>query len=174
MALLEARADHESRRTWHWSSPKQSLPNSKSSSAGAMNSRAAAGLTGHDDDDQSPERVDPSGRSGSGTGVLHRSARLRAAHRHRGLARRQARGSGPPGSSVGLVLLPPDSEIPMAVRLGTTSAEAAHARLRQAGAKLHNDEVIHLDGSPPMFFFADPDGNGLVYLEEEPPSATDN
>src|ERR1700761_3097342 len=37
----------------------------------------------------------------------------------------------PPGSSVGLVLLPPDSEIPMAVRLGTTSAETAHARLRQ-------------------------------------------
>jgi len=63
----------------------------------------------------------------------------------------------PPGSSVGLVLLPPDSEIPVAVRLGTTS-----------------DEVIHLDGSPPMFFFADPDGNGLVYLEEKPRSATDN
>jgi catechol 2,3-dioxygenase-like lactoylglutathione lyase family enzyme len=38
----------------------------------------------------------------------------------------------PPGSSVGLVLLPPDSEIPMAVRLGTTSAETAYARLRQA------------------------------------------
>ena len=78
-----------------------------------------------------------------------------------------------PGSSVGLVLLPPDSEIPMAVRLGTTSAETAHARLRQAGAKLHNDEVVHLDGAPPMFFFADPDGNGLVYLEEEPGQASD-
>ena len=74
----------------------------------------------------------------------------------------------PPGSSVGLVLLPPDSEIPMAVRLGTTSAETAYARLRQAGARLHNDEIVHLDGYPPMFFFADPDGNGLVYLEEEP------
>src|ERR1700753_1374152 len=73
----------------------------------------------------------------------------------------------PPGSSVGRVLLPPDSEIPMAVRLGTTSADTAHARLRQAGATLHNDEIVHLDGSPPMFFFADPDGNGLVYLEEE-------
>ena len=32
----------------------------------------------------------------------------------------------PPGSSVGLVLLPPDSEIPMAVRLGTTNAQTAH------------------------------------------------
>src|ERR1700753_2483836 len=50
----------------------------------------------------------------------------------------------PPGSDVGLVLLPPDSEIPMAVRLGTGSAEAAYVRLHEAGAKLHNDEVIHL------------------------------
>ena len=74
----------------------------------------------------------------------------------------------PPGSSVGLVPLQPDSEIPMAVRLGTTSAETAHARLREAGATLHNDEVVLLDGYSPMFFFADPDGNGLVYIEEEP------
>jgi len=73
----------------------------------------------------------------------------------------------PPGSSVGLVLLPRDSEIPMAVRLGTSNAEDAHARLRGAGATLHNDEVVLLEGSPPMFFFADQDGNGLVYLEEE-------
>jgi catechol 2,3-dioxygenase-like lactoylglutathione lyase family enzyme len=72
----------------------------------------------------------------------------------------------PPGSTVGLVLLPPDGEIPVAVRLGTTDAETAHTRLRQAGATLHNDDVVHLDGAPPMFFFADPDGNGLVYLEE--------
>jgi catechol 2,3-dioxygenase-like lactoylglutathione lyase family enzyme len=72
----------------------------------------------------------------------------------------------PPGSSVGLVLLPPDSEIPMAVRLGTSSAEDAHARLRQAGVTLHNDTVVNIEGAPPMFFFADPDGNGLVYLEE--------
>jgi hypothetical protein len=80
----------------------------------------------------------------------------------------------PPGSSVGLVLLPPDSEIPMAVRLGTTNAAAAHARLREAGATLHNDEAIVIGDSPPMFFFADPDGNGLVYLEEDPGAANDN
>jgi catechol 2,3-dioxygenase-like lactoylglutathione lyase family enzyme len=73
----------------------------------------------------------------------------------------------PPGSSVGIVLLPPDSPLPMAVRMGTSDADAAYARLREAGATLHNDEVLHLEGSPPMFFFADPDGNGLVYLEEE-------
>jgi catechol 2,3-dioxygenase-like lactoylglutathione lyase family enzyme len=79
----------------------------------------------------------------------------------------------PPGSTVSLVLLPPDSEIPMAVRMGTTNAKIAHARLREAGVTLHNDEVIHLDGAPPMFFFADPDGNGLVYLEETPGDSDD-
>ena len=80
----------------------------------------------------------------------------------------------PPGSHVSLVLLPPDSEIPVALRLGTTDAEAAHARLRDAGVTLHNDEVIHLEGAPPMFFFADRDGNGLVYLEESPGGTDDN
>ena len=79
----------------------------------------------------------------------------------------------PPGSSVGFVLLPPDGDLPVAVRMGTSDAEAAHARVREAGATLHNDEVLHLDGAPPMFFFADPDGNGLVYLQDPPTSAPD-
>jgi hypothetical protein len=80
----------------------------------------------------------------------------------------------PPGSSVGLVLLPTDSEIPMAVRLGTSNAETAHARLREAGVTLHTEEVVLLAGAPRMFFFADPDGNGLVYLEQESPDAAGN
>ncbi len=72
----------------------------------------------------------------------------------------------PPGSRVGLVLLPPDSPLPLAVRMGTSDAEAAHARLREAGVTLHNEEVLRMEGAPPMFYFSDPDGNGLVYLEE--------
>jgi catechol 2,3-dioxygenase-like lactoylglutathione lyase family enzyme len=72
----------------------------------------------------------------------------------------------PPGSSVGLVLLPPDSPLPLAVRMGTSDADAAHARLVSAGVTLHNADVLRLEGAPPMFHFADPDGNGLVYLEE--------
>jgi len=72
----------------------------------------------------------------------------------------------PPGSEVGLVLLPPDSPLPMAVRLGTTDADAAYARLADAdGVVMHNEEVLRWDGVPPMFHFSDPDGNGLVYLE---------
>jgi catechol 2,3-dioxygenase-like lactoylglutathione lyase family enzyme len=74
----------------------------------------------------------------------------------------------PPGSTVSLMLPPPDGEIPVAVRLGTTDAETAYGRLREAGVTLHNDQVLRLDSAPPLFFFADPDGNGLVYLEESP------
>lgn len=48
-------------------------------------------------------------------------------------------------------------------------AEAAHQRLRAAGVTLHNDEVVRLDGTPPMCFFADADGNGLVLVEEDAP-----
>jgi catechol 2,3-dioxygenase-like lactoylglutathione lyase family enzyme len=72
----------------------------------------------------------------------------------------------PPGSDVGLVLLPPDSQIPMAVRMGTSDAEAAYARLQVAEVRHHDDAVLYLDGMPPMFYFYDPDGTGLVYLEE--------
>lgn len=72
----------------------------------------------------------------------------------------------PPGSEVAIVLLPPDSEIPIAIRMGTTDAHEAYDRIRESGVTLHNDEVLHFDGMPPMFSFADPDGNGLVYLQE--------
>jgi catechol 2,3-dioxygenase-like lactoylglutathione lyase family enzyme len=78
----------------------------------------------------------------------------------------------PPGSHVGLVLLPPDSPLPLAVRMGTSDAEAAHARLRSTDVTLHNEEVLRMEGAPPMFYFSDPDGNGLVYLEETEASRT--
>lgn len=75
----------------------------------------------------------------------------------------------PPGSSVSLVLLPPDSQIPIAVRLGTPDAQQALDRIRAAGVTLHNPELVRLEGIPAMFSFADPDGNGLVYLEDGGP-----
>ncbi|RZS91188.1 catechol 2,3-dioxygenase-like lactoylglutathione lyase family enzyme [Motilibacter rhizosphaerae] len=75
----------------------------------------------------------------------------------------------PPGSSVGIVLLPPGSPVPAAVRLGTTDADAAYAALAQVeGVVLHNGDVLRWPGVPPMFHFSDPDGNGLVYLETPP------
>ncbi|WP_380159309.1 VOC family protein [Kineococcus sp. R86509] len=73
----------------------------------------------------------------------------------------------PPGSRVGLVLLPPDTPLPMALRLGTRDADAAYERLAGAeGVVLHNAEVLRWDGVPAMFHFSDPDGNQLVYLQE--------
>jgi len=72
----------------------------------------------------------------------------------------------PPGSSVALVLLPPDSQIPVAIRLGTSDAQQAHDAVRAAGVTLHIEELLRMEGVPPMFSFSDPDGNGLVYLED--------
>ncbi|WP_231121595.1 VOC family protein [Motilibacter peucedani] len=77
----------------------------------------------------------------------------------------------PPGSQVGIVLLPPDSPVPIAVRLGTSDADAAYARLAATdGVVLHNDEVLRWEGVPPMFHFSDPQGNSLVYLETSKPA----
>ncbi|WP_202862517.1 VOC family protein [Antricoccus suffuscus] len=72
----------------------------------------------------------------------------------------------PPGSNVSLVLLPPDSPIPVAIRLGTPDAQQAHNKIREAGVTLHNEELVRMEGIPAMFSFTDPDGNGLVYLED--------
>lgn len=72
----------------------------------------------------------------------------------------------PPGSSVSLVLLPPDSRIPVAIRLGTPDAQQAHDTIRAAGVTLHNEGLVRMEGVPAMFSFVDPDGNALVYLED--------
>ena len=72
----------------------------------------------------------------------------------------------PPGSDVTLVLLPPDREIPVAIRLGTSDAQQALDTVRDTGVTLHNEELVRMEGVPAMFSFTDPDGNGLVYLEE--------
>ncbi|MFD6857504.1 VOC family protein [Rhodococcus sp. NPDC060090] len=72
----------------------------------------------------------------------------------------------PPGSEVSLLLLPPDGEIPVAIRLGTSDTRAAHDAIRASGTTLHNDDLIRMEGVPAMFSFADPDGNGLVYLQD--------
>lgn len=34
---------------------------------------------------------------------------------------------------------------------------------------LQNDELVRMEGVPPMFSFADPDGNRLVYLKDADP-----
>ena len=73
----------------------------------------------------------------------------------------------PPGSDVAIVLIPKGSEIPVAVRLATSDAEEAHGRISAAGVTIHNDAVLRWPGVPPMFSFTDPDGNGLVYLQDD-------
>ena len=58
-----------------------------------------------------------------------RGARLRAAHRHRGVARGQAGGSSATRVERGPGAAAPGQRDPVAVRLGTTNTETAHARL---------------------------------------------
>ena len=77
----------------------------------------------------------------------------------------------PPGSDVGIVLLPPGSPIPVAVRMGTGDADEAFARVGAAGGEVDDDAVLRWPGVPPMFAFHDPEGNGLVYLEDGAPSS---
>ena len=71
----------------------------------------------------------------------------------------------PPGSDVGVALLTRESGIPIGVRLGTPDADEAHAGLVAAGSAPHN-EVLRTNYAPPMFAFADPDGNAVVYIED--------
>lgn len=76
----------------------------------------------------------------------------------------------PPGSQVALLLLPPDSPVPVAIRLGTDDAQAAYDRLAVVdGVTHHNDEVLRWPGVPAMFHFSDPQGSSLVYLEDDGP-----
>lgn len=50
------------------------------------------------------------------------------------------------------------------VRLATTDADAAHARLVEAGVEV--GDVLRWPGVPAMFAFRDPDGNGLEMVED--------
>lgn len=56
----------------------------------------------------------------------------------------------PSGSGVAVALLTTDSALPLGVRWRTDDADAAHRALVAAGVQPHTD-VLHLDGSPPMF-----------------------
>ena len=73
----------------------------------------------------------------------------------------------PPGSPVGIALLTRASGFPLGVRYGTADADAAHAALRADGVEPH-EGVLRLDFAPPMFTLADPDGNTVVLIEDEP------
>ncbi|MBG6054747.1 catechol 2,3-dioxygenase-like lactoylglutathione lyase family enzyme [Salinibacterium sp. CAN_S4] len=75
----------------------------------------------------------------------------------------------PPGSSVSIVLLPRDSGFPIGIRLGTEDADAAHEALT-AAATIPDTEVLHTDFDNPMFSFADPAGNVLVLIQDNPDS----
>lgn len=94
---------------------------------------------------------------------------MRATHRRGGVAGCTIGG----GRAAGLDCLPgaPASRQPDSDRnpAGHPGSQQAHDKIRAAGVTLHNPELVRLEGIPAMFSFADPDGNGLVYLEDGEP-----
>ncbi|SEG35456.1 Catechol 2,3-dioxygenase [Actinacidiphila yanglinensis] len=70
---------------------------------------------------------------------------------------------GPPGSDVGIALVPAGPHLPAGVetgvRFGTPDVEAAHAAMTARGVDA--DPVLHWEGAPPMYAFRDQDGNGF-------------
>lgn len=72
----------------------------------------------------------------------------------------------PRGSDVAVALLTADSGLPVGVRWRTADADALHRSLLAVGVQPHTD-VLHLDGSPPMFTFDDPDGHTVIAMEDQ-------
>ncbi len=74
---------------------------------------------------------------------------------------------GSTGASIALIRA--TEEVPAGVetgiRLTTEDANASHTEMRSRGVDV--DEVLHWPDAPPMFAFRDPDGNGLVIVEDE-------
>lgn len=69
----------------------------------------------------------------------------------------------PPGSTTTIALVPAHDAVPAGVetgiRLASPDAAQAHQRLREHAVDV--GELLHWEGTPPMFAFRDPDGNGL-------------
>jgi lactoylglutathione lyase len=73
----------------------------------------------------------------------------------------------PPGSATSLALVAASAQQPAGVatgiRLSTSDAAALRDRLGSAGTDV--GELLSWPGVPPMFTFADPDGNSLVAVQ---------
>jgi hypothetical protein len=44
-------------------------------------------------------------------------------------------------------------------------------RVLSVSVPVHDQELVRMEGVPAMFSFTDPDGNGLVHLEDTDPGA---
>ncbi|MET0866307.1 MAG: VOC family protein, partial [Nakamurella sp.] len=74
----------------------------------------------------------------------------------------------PSGSGTTIALAPADGQNPAGnstgIRLTTGDAARLHDQL--SGQQVDVDEVLSWPGVPPMFELRDPDGNGLVIVED--------
>ena len=87
----------------------------------------------------------------------------------------------PPGTSTGLVLIPPGPD-PVGVRTGiilnTSDIDATHTQMKVLGVDVDSDigragspvqvrlgAIEQAEPQPPMFWFRDPDGNELLVVQ---------
>jgi catechol 2,3-dioxygenase-like lactoylglutathione lyase family enzyme len=75
----------------------------------------------------------------------------------------------PPGATTAIALVPPregeSAGIETRISLTSEDVDADHANLRDQGVEV-DDEVMRMgDPVPPMFFFADQDGNRLLMVQ---------
>jgi catechol 2,3-dioxygenase-like lactoylglutathione lyase family enzyme len=72
-----------------------------------------------------------------------------------------------PGATTSIALQadPDRAGVDTGIRLTTTSADADHAHLKQAGVDVDSEVLRMGDYVPPMFTFRDVDGNTLVVVE---------
>jgi catechol 2,3-dioxygenase-like lactoylglutathione lyase family enzyme len=68
-------------------------------------------------------------------------------------------------TSIALIAEPDRAGVDTGIRLTTTSADADHAHLVQAGVDVDQEVLRMGDYVPPMFTFRDADGNTLVVVE---------
>lgn len=78
----------------------------------------------------------------------------------------------PPGGGTSVALMPASDGTPagreIGIRFTTTDAEALHRALSAAGVTVGG--LLTWPGVPPMFTFADPDGNGFEIVQQAKPA----
>jgi catechol 2,3-dioxygenase-like lactoylglutathione lyase family enzyme len=71
----------------------------------------------------------------------------------------------PPGSTARLALNPPMQGEPGGSSIGLESPDSAAERERVIGLGIEAGDLMEVPGAPPMFSFADPDGNHIWVVQ---------
>lgn len=76
----------------------------------------------------------------------------------------------PPGSAVTIALVAEGSGVPLGIRVAVPHIDLTRESLQRDEVDV-DDAVIRTPFAPPMFVVRDPDGNAVVVLEAQDPTA---